>query len=89
MEVRSGGYYILEYCFRDTRGHLITRRLMRGTFELVIPIYKELARKHKNKDVHRPVLRPRLVKVTSTGDEIDINYKEELESWQNKKIKKT
>ena len=34
------GYYIIEYNYKDKRGHVRTRREMRGTFELTYKYIK-------------------------------------------------
>lgn len=80
----GNGYYIVEYNYRDKRGHLLTRREMRGTFDLVIKVYKELSKKVKDNDPKAPIKSPRLLYVVD-GLEREIKYKEELKRWQNSK----
>ena len=38
----NDGFYAIEYFYKDTRGHIRTKRCMRGTFELLIPVYKDI-----------------------------------------------
>lgn len=84
MYMMDIGYFIVEYSYKDRRGHIRTRRLMRGTFELLIPIYKDLVEMVKNKDVHRPISKPRFI-IVKDGVEQEFNFKEELKKWQSMK----
>lgn len=77
-----GGFYIIEYNYKDRRGAIRTKRLMRGNFELVVEVYKDLKKLLKNKDIHRPIKRPRLIKLKE-GIEEEIDFKEEFNEWKN------
>lgn len=81
----NDGYYVIEYNYKDTRGHIRTKRLMRGTFDLVVPIYKDIAKMVKEKNVHRPIARPRFIKVKGSIEN-EIDFKEEYEEWRNLKL---
>lgn len=80
----NDGYYVVEYNYKDRRGHIRTKRLMRGTFDLIIPIYKDIVKMVKEKDIHRPVAKPRFIKIKG-GIENEFNFKEEYEEWQSLK----
>ena len=80
----NDGYYVVEYNYKDRRGYIRTKRLMRGTFDLVVPVYKELAKMVKEKHIHRPIRKPRLIKCKDEN-ELEIDFKEELKEWQSLK----
>lgn len=77
-------YYIVEYNYRDKRGHLLTRREMRGTFELADKIYSELIAKTGNKEPKAPIEIPRFISVVDDL-EIEVNYEEEKIKMSRKK----
>lgn len=81
----KGGYYVVEYNYKDTRGHIRSKRLMRGTFDLVLPIYKELAKLVKANDKHKPIAKPRLIGVHWGNSEEELDFKKELEEWRSLK----
>ena len=81
----DGGYYMIEYNYRDKRGHLLTRKLMRGTFDLIVKAYKELMQLVKDKDRKAPIKKPYVYKVVK-GENIRIDFKEEYEKWRNSKL---
>lgn len=80
----NDGYYIVEYNYKDVRGHIRSRRLMRGTFDLVVVVYNDLNKLIAEKDVHRPVSKLRLLK-SKGGSEEELDFNKELEEWRNLK----
>ena len=80
----GNGYYVWEYNYRDKRGHILTKREMRGTFGLTIKVYKDIKDKIKNKDPKAPIRKPRLLQCQN-GIETEIDFKKELEEWRSLK----
>lgn len=74
-------WYIIEYHWRDKRGSMRTKREMRGTFELILEVYKKLSKMVKEKDPKAPVLKPLFIKVGPEGEKV-IEFKEEYENWK-------
>lgn len=79
------GYYIIEYNYKDKRGHVRTRREMRGTFELTYKVYQKLYKMVKDKDPKAPIRNPRLLQVNWDEGEREISFKKELQEWRNMK----
>ena len=82
----DAGYYIIEYNYKDKLGHIRTKREMRGTFDLILEVHKKLTKMIKNKDPKAPIIKPRFLQVTAKDGEMEIDFKEELEKWQNMKL---
>ena len=80
----NDGFYAIEYYYKDTRGHVRTRKFMRGTFDLIVPVYKDLVRQVKQKDIHAPIKKPKFLKIKA-GIENEISFKKEYEEWQSMK----
>ena len=81
----GGGYYIVEYNYKDKVGHIRTKREMRGTFDLTLEVYKHLSKLYKEKDPKAPIRNPRLLQYCWGGNEKEISFKEELEEWRKLK----
>lgn len=82
----GGGYYIVEYNYKDKLGHIRTKREMRGSFELALEVYRDLIKMAKEKSPKAPIQKPRVLQANWGGSELEIDFKKELEEWRNMKL---
>ena len=75
------GYYVVEFYYKDKRGHILTGRKTRGRFELMIDTYKDLIGLMGTSDRKAPLEKPRLVQIVD-GMEVEIDFDKELKEWQ-------
>ena len=78
------GSYVVEYFYRDARGHCLTKSETRGTFDLVIKLYDKLHEMMRNNDKKAPEEEPKLYQIID-GYNKPISFKKELEEWQSMK----
>ena len=78
------GFYVITYQYIDTRGHYRNIRKMRGTFKLILKLYKELIKMKKDGDHKAPIEKPTFWKIKN-GIEYKIDFKKELEEWRSLK----
>lgn len=78
------GIYVIEYYYKDARGHCLTKRETRGTFDLVIELYDKLHKMMENNEKKAPDGEPKLYQVVD-GYNKSISYKKEYEEWKGMK----
>ena len=60
----GAGYYIIEYNYKDKRGYIRTKRVMRGSFELALEVYRDLIKMAKEKRPKAPIQKPRVLQAS-------------------------